>query len=100
MPVTAVRDEGALRMWVCRLPVHIGPLGSYEFAEDYRKIGAICRVDVGIAPYSISGSYMQIHLNFSKFSRSDGQTEASAPTKGLTVLPQTAPTFTLPCRRG
>ena len=25
MPVTAVRDEGALRMWVCRLPVHIGP---------------------------------------------------------------------------
>ena len=23
MPVTAVRDEGALRMWVCRLPVHI-----------------------------------------------------------------------------
>ena len=46
-------------MWVCRLPVHIGPLGSYEFAEDYRKIGAICRVDVGIDPYSISGSYMQ-----------------------------------------
>ena len=25
MPVTAVRDEGALRMWVCRLPVHIDP---------------------------------------------------------------------------
>ena len=25
MPVTAVRDEGALRMWVHRLPVHIGP---------------------------------------------------------------------------
>ena len=24
-------------MWVCRLPVHIGPLGSYEFAEDSRK---------------------------------------------------------------
>ena len=25
MPVTAVRDEGALRMWVHRLPVHIVP---------------------------------------------------------------------------
>ena len=25
MPVTAVRGEGALRMWVCRLPVHIDP---------------------------------------------------------------------------
>ena len=24
-------------MWVCRLPVHIGPLGSYEFAEEFCK---------------------------------------------------------------
>ena len=38
-------------MWVCRLPVHIGPLGSCEFAADFRKNGAICRVDVGIDPY-------------------------------------------------
>ena len=30
---------------------HIGPLGSYEFAIDFRKNGAICRVDVGIDPY-------------------------------------------------
>ena len=51
MPDTAVRDEGALRMWVCRLPVHIGPLGSCEFAEDFRKIGIFCRADVGIGPY-------------------------------------------------
>ena len=51
MPVTAVRDEGALRMWVCRLLVHIGPLGSYEFAEDFHKNGAFCRADVGIGPY-------------------------------------------------
>ena len=42
MPVTAVRDEGALRMWVCRLPVHIGPLGSCEFAGDFIKISASC----------------------------------------------------------
>ena len=51
MPVTAVRDEGALRMWVCRLPVHIGPLGSDEFAADFRNNSAFCRVDVGIDPY-------------------------------------------------
>ena len=38
-------------MWVCRLPVHIGPLRSYEFAEDYRENGAFCRADVGIGPY-------------------------------------------------
>ena len=40
-------------MWVCRLPVHIGPLGSYEFAAAFRK--------------------KQLH--------SAGRTEASAPTK-------------------
>ena len=51
MPVTAVRDVGTLRMWGCRLPVHIGLPGSYEFAEDFRKTGAICRADVGIGPY-------------------------------------------------
>ncbi len=51
-------------MWVCRLPVHIGPLGSYEFAEDYRKIGAICRVDVGIAPLQHK---RQLHANSPKF---------------------------------
>ena len=41
-------------MWVCRLPVHIGPLGSYEFAGDSRKTGTFC-----------------------------GRTESSAPTKRL-----------------
>ena len=30
---------------------HIGPLGSCKFAEEYRKNGAFCRVDVGIGPY-------------------------------------------------
>ena len=45
MPVTAVRDEGALRMRGCRLPVHIGPLSSFKFAIDYRKIGAFRRAD-------------------------------------------------------
>ena len=32
-------------MWVCRLPVHIGPLGSYEFAEDFRKKPCILRAN-------------------------------------------------------
>ena len=30
---------------------HIGPLGSYEFAEDFHTNGAFCRADVGIGPY-------------------------------------------------
>ena len=50
MPVTAVRDEGALRMWVCRLPVHIGPLGSCEFAGDFIKISASCGRTESSAP--------------------------------------------------
>ena len=33
MLVTAVRDEGALQMWVCRLPVHIDPAGCTVFTE-------------------------------------------------------------------
>ena len=31
---------------------YIGPLENCEFAADYRKNGAFCRVDVGIDPYS------------------------------------------------
>ena len=30
---------------------YIAPLGMIEFAEDFRKTTASCRVDVGIAPY-------------------------------------------------
>ena len=29
---------------------HIGPPGSYGFAEEFHKNSAFCRVDVGIAP--------------------------------------------------
>ena len=50
MPVTAVRDEGALRMWVCRLPVHIGPLGSCEFSGYFRKIDIFCGRTESSAP--------------------------------------------------
>ena len=37
---------------------HIGPSGSYEFAADFRKNGAICRADVGIGPYNRMRRYL------------------------------------------
>jgi hypothetical protein len=30
-------------------------LGTNEFAEEFRKNGAYCRVDVGIDPYELPG---------------------------------------------
>ena len=33
--------------------------GKYEFAGDFRKIGVICRGDVGIDPYAVFGGIMQ-----------------------------------------
>ena len=38
MPVTAVRDKGALRMWVCRLPVHIDPAECTVLYKNLRQI--------------------------------------------------------------
>ena len=35
---------------------HIAPLGSYEFAGDFRKNRLFRRVDAGIDPYGLSGS--------------------------------------------
>ena len=35
---------------------YIAPLGTIEFAEDFRKIGITRRVDVGIDPYEHPGS--------------------------------------------
>ena len=35
---------------------YIDPLGSCEFAEDFRKNGAFCRADVGIGPYNVSAN--------------------------------------------
>ena len=52
MPVTAVRDEGALRMWVCRLPVHIGPAECSDFYENLQRIRNIFRADRVVGPYS------------------------------------------------
>ena len=33
---------------------HIDPLGTIEFAEDFRKNGLHRRSDVGIAPYALA----------------------------------------------
>ena len=52
MPVTAVRGEGALRMWVCRLPVHIGPAGCTGFTEILGKFVTSHWADRVVGPYS------------------------------------------------
>ena len=46
----------------------IGPLGSCEFAADFRKNGAVCRVDVGIDPYIETGSTYVCAAAFHKIS--------------------------------
>ena len=51
MPVTAVRGEGALRMWVCRLPVHIGPAGCTGFTEIFGEFVTSHWADRVVGPY-------------------------------------------------
>ena len=43
-------------MWVCRLPVHIGPLESNEFAAASRKTGISCGRTESSAPTEDRGS--------------------------------------------
>ena len=64
MPVTAVRDEGALRMWVCRLPVHIGPADYTVFTEIFGEFVTSQRADVGIGPYSQMRRCIRIRRGF------------------------------------
>ena len=52
MPVTAVRDEGALRMWVCRLPVHIGPAECAVFTGIYGEFVTSQWADRVVGPYN------------------------------------------------
>ena len=51
MPVTAVRDEGALRMWICCLPVHIDPAGCTGFTEIFGESETSHRADRVVGPY-------------------------------------------------
>ena len=61
-------------VWICwnlvGADAHIGPLGSYEFAIDFRKNGAICRVDVSIDPYE---AFTRNARNFEQFSKFRGK---------------------------
>ena len=52
MLVTAVRDEGALRMWVCRLPVHIGPAECTVFTGIYGEFVTSQWADRVVGPYN------------------------------------------------
>ncbi len=58
MPVTAVRDEGALRMWVCRLPVHIGPAVCTVFTKISGEFAAAHGADRVVGPYNDSCSLL------------------------------------------
>ena len=51
MPVTTVRDEGTLRMWVCRLPVHIDPAGCTGFTEIFGETEPSHWADRAVGPY-------------------------------------------------
>ena len=51
MRVTAVRDEGALRMRVCRLPVHIDPAGCTGFTEIFGEFVTSHWADRVVGPY-------------------------------------------------
>ena len=61
MPVTAVRDEGALRMWVCRLPVHIDPADCTVFTVICSEFATSRRADVGIGPYRVLREFTAAH---------------------------------------
>ena len=56
MPVTAVRDEGALRMWVCRLPVYIDPAGCTGFTEIFGEFVTSHWADRVVGPYRVSAN--------------------------------------------
>ena len=76
MPVTAVRGEGALRMWVCRLPVHIGPAGCTGFTEILGEFVTSHWADRVVGPYG------EISMHTYPVGADDS------------VRPQTAPVFT------
>ena len=59
-------------MWVCRLPVHIGPLGSCEFADSLLPFAAAC--------CDLSGASRQLPLQGEPFL---GCSRASAAYKLL-----------------
>ena len=55
----------ALPNFIVGADANIGPMGSCEFAEDYRKTGAFCRADVGIGPYIEMSRCIRTRCDFS-----------------------------------
>ena len=53
-------------MWVCRLPVHIGPAECTVFTGIFGEFTAAQRGDVRIAPYIQRGNCLRIRRKFSK----------------------------------
>ena len=75
MPVTAVRGEGALRMWVCRLPVHISPARCTGFTEILGEFVTSHWADRVVRPQDIS----VLRISSAKPQLPSGPMWASAP---------------------
>ena len=52
-------------MWVCRLPVHIGPADYTVFTEIFGEFVTSQRADVGIGPYNHMRKCIRIRRGFS-----------------------------------
>ena len=48
-------------MWVCRLPVHIGPADYTVFTEIFGEFVTSQRADVGIGPYRVLREFAAAH---------------------------------------
>ena len=64
-------------MWVCRLPVHIGPAGCTGFTEILGEFVTSHWADRVVGPYG--GAFISRYL-------CSGPTESSAPTSGVRAL--------------
>ena len=53
-------------MWVCRLPVHIGPADYTVFTEIFGEFVTSQRADVGIGPYKRGGMCIWIRRRYSQ----------------------------------
>ena len=74
-------------MWVCRLPVHIGPAERTVFTKIFGEFVTASRADVGIGPYSQSGRRVRIRRKTPASGCIPcGRTESSAPTGKLEAL--------------
>ena len=74
-------------MWVCRLPVHIGPADYTVFTEIFGEFVTSQRADVGIGPYNHMCKCIRIRRGFSMIRSPSQQGGQSRPP--LRVLRKT-----------